>query len=159
MAAKNTRRNTRSETKLTGKKYETGIAPVPENYVKSRKEVYGIIIILVAILFFISLFVNGESGVVLKYLNYFLSYLFGIGKYIFSLFILTWGISFFIRRSAFLKIRLGLGFLIFLLSLLGLLAVSSEINNIFDEIFIRSRGGITGSGIYYSLFKLTNKAG
>ncbi|MCE5328868.1 DNA translocase FtsK [bacterium] len=144
---------------MTEKKYKSDNTSIPKSYVKSRKEVYGVIVILIAILFFISLFVNGESGVALKYINYFLSYLFGIGKYLFSLFILIWGISFFIRGSDFIKIRFGLGFLFFLLSLLGLLAISSEINNIFDEIFIKSHGGITGSGIYYGLFKLTNKAG
>lgn len=159
MAANNTKRNIKSELKLTGKKYKPGGIPEAKTYVKSRKEVYGIIIILVSILFFISLFVKGESGVVLKYINYFLSYLFGIGKYIFALFILVWGISFFIRKSAFLKARLGLGCLFLFLSLSGLFAASSEVNNIFDEIFITSHGGITGSGVYYGLFKLTNKAG
>lgn len=159
MAANNTKRNIKSELKLTGKKYKPGEIPEAKTYVKSRKEVYGIIIILVSILFFISLFVKGESGVVLKYINYFLSYLFGIGKYIFALFILVWGISFFIRKSAFLEARLGFGCLLLFLSLSGLFAASSEVNNIFDEIFITSHGGITGSGVYYGLFKLTNKAG
>lgn len=163
MAANNTKHNIKSELKLTGKKYKPGGIPEAQAYVKSRKEVYGIIIILVSILFFISLFVNGERGVVLKYIKEFLSYLFGIGKYIFALFILVWGISFFIRKSAFLKVRLGLGCLLLFLSLSGLFSglftASSEVNNIFDKNFITSHGGITGSGVYYGLFKLTNKAG
>jgi S-DNA-T family DNA segregation ATPase FtsK/SpoIIIE len=158
MTSNNVRRNLKSENKLNEKKYKTTGLPETKVYVKSRKEVYGIIIIMVSVLFFISLFVKGESGVVLKYINFSLSYLFGIGKYIFTLLVFAWGVSYFFKRSAFLKARLGLGFLLFFLSLSGLFVSSNEVKNIFDEIFISSHGGILGSGIYYGLFKLTNKA-
>ena len=159
MASNNLRHNLKPENKVNGKKHKTAELPEAKVYVKSRKEVYGIIIVMVSILFFISLFVKGESGVVLKYINYFLSYLFGIGKYIFALLVFSWGISYFFKKSAFLKARLGLGFLLFFLSLSGLFVSSNELINIFDEIFISSHGGILGSGIYYGIFKLTNKAG
>ncbi|MHB1274394.1 MAG: DNA translocase FtsK [Candidatus Humimicrobiaceae bacterium] len=159
MASNNLKRNLKSENKISEKKYRTAGLPETKVYVKSRKEVYGIIIVMVSVLFFISLFLKGESGVVLKYINFSLSYLFGIGKYIFALLVFAWGISFFFKRSAFLKARLGLGFLLFFLSLSGLFVSSNEVKNIFDEIFISSHGGILGSGIYYGLFKLTNKAG
>ena len=159
MTSNNIKRNLKSENKIIGKKYSPSGLPEPKVYVKSRRELYGIIIITVSVLFFISLFVKGESGVILKYINFSLSYLFGIGKYIFALLIFGWGIGFFIKRVAFLKARLGLGFLLFFLSLSGLFVSSNTINNIFDEIFISSHGGLLGSGIYYGLFKLTNKAG
>ncbi|MCL4377493.1 MAG: DNA translocase FtsK [Actinobacteria bacterium] len=159
MTANNIKHNKKSQSELSKKKYKTDETAAAKNYIRSRRELYGIIIIMVSILFFISLFVKGESGVVLKYINYFLSYLFGVEKYIFSLLILAWGIGFFIKKSSFFKIRLSFGSLLFFLSLSGLLAISSNINNIFDEIFIRSHGGITGSGIYYGFFKITNKAG
>ena len=159
MTSNNIRQNLKSENKINEKKYKPAGLPEAKVYVKSRKEVYGIIILMVSVLFFISLFVKGESGVVLKYINFSLSYLFGIGKYIFALLVFVWGISYFIKSLAFLKARLGLGFLLFFLSLSGLFVSSNEIKNIFDEIFISSHGGILGSGIYYGLFKLTNKAG
>jgi len=159
MALKNTKGNKKSEIRNPEKKHGSEKFHESNGYVKSRKEVYGIIIIMISILFFISLFVKGESGVVLKYINYFLSYLFGIGKYLFSLLIFIWGISFFIRKSNYLRARFALGFLLLFLSFSGLFALSNEIKNIFDEIFIRSHGGILGSGVYYGLFKLTNKAG
>ena len=159
MASNNIKRNLKSENKISEKKYKSTGLPETKVYVKSRKELYGIIIIAVSVLFFISLFVKGESGVVLKYINFSLSYMFGIGKYIFALLIFGWGISFFIKRIAFLKARLGLGFLLFFLSLSGLLVSSNRVNDIFDEIFISSHGGLLGSGIYYGLFRLTNKAG
>ncbi|HEY5500812.1 MAG TPA: DNA translocase FtsK, partial [Candidatus Humimicrobiaceae bacterium] len=145
--------------KINEKKYNSAGLTEAKVYVKSRRELYGIIVITVSVLFFISLFVKGESGVALKYINFSLSYLFGIGKYIFALLIFVWGISFFIKRIAFLKARLGLGFLLFFLSLSGLFVSSNTANNIFDEIFISSHGGLLGSGIYYGLFRLTNKAG
>lgn len=159
MTSNNLKRNLKSENKINEKKYRTASLQETKVYVKSRKEVYGIIIVMVSVLFFISLFLKGESGVVLKYINFFLSYLFGIGKYIFALLVFFWGISYFFKKSAFLKARLGLGFLLFFLSLSGLFVSSNEVKNIFDEIFISSHGGILGSGIYYGLFKLTNKAG
>lgn len=159
MTSNNLKRNLKSENKLNEKKYRTAGLPETKVYVKNRKEVYGIIIVMVSVLFFISLFLKGESGVVLKYINFSLSYLFGVGKYIFALLVFAWGISFFFKRSAFLKARLGLGFLLFFLSLSGLFVSSNEVKNIFDKIFISSHGGILGSGIYYGLFKLTNKAG
>jgi DNA segregation ATPase FtsK/SpoIIIE, S-DNA-T family len=159
MASNNIKRSLKSENKINEKKYKSTDLPEAKVYVKSRKELYGIIIIAVSVLFTISLFVKGESGVVLKYINFSLSYLFGIGKYIFAFLIFIWGISFFIKRIAFLKARLGLGFLLFFLSLSGLFVSSSTINNIFDEIFLSSHGGLLGSGVYFGLFRLTNKAG
>ena len=159
MASNNIKRSLKSENKINEKKYNSAGLPEAKVYVKSRKELYGIIIIAVSVLFFISLFVNGERGVILTYINVFLSYLFGWGKYIFALLVFVWGISFFIKRIAFLKARLGLGFLLFFLSLSGLFVSSNTVNNIFDEIFISSHGGLLGSGIYYGLFRLTNKAG
>ncbi len=128
------------------------------NYVKSRVEVYGILVIMISILFLISVFVRGETGFILKYLNYFLSYLFGAGKYIFSILILLWGISFFFKKLRFLKIRLGIGFTIFFLALLGILSNSNTPESLFDKIFFTTKGGVTGSGIYHGLLKLTNKA-
>ena len=159
MVSTNTRRSLKPENKINEKKFNSPSLPEAKVYVKSRKELYGIIIIAVSVLFFISMFVKGESGVVLKYINFSLSYLFGIGKYIFALLIFVWGLSFFIKSISFLKARLGLGFLLFFLSLSGLFVSSNTVNNIFDEIFISSRGGLLGSGIYYGLFRLTNKAG
>ncbi len=129
-----------------------------KNYVKSRVEVYGILVIMISILFLISVFVRSEGGLILKYINYFLSFLFGTGKYIFSILVLFWGISFFFKKSRFLKVRLGIGFIIFFLALLGILSYADTSESLFDEIFFSTRGGITGSGIYYGFLKLTNKA-
>ena len=130
-----------------------------KNYVKSRVEVYGILVIMISILLLISIFVRSESGVILRYINYFLSYLFGTGKYLFSILVFFWGISFFFKKSRFLKVRLGIGFSIFFLALIGILSYTNTSESLFDEIFFTTRGGITGSGIYYGLFSLTNKAG
>jgi len=130
-----------------------------KNYVKNRVEVYGILIIMISILFLISVFVRDEKGFILKYINYFLSYLFGSCKFLFSVLILFWGISFFFKKSRFLKIRLGIGFSIFFLAFLGIFSYTNTPESLFDEIFFKIRGGIVGSGIYYGLFKLTNKAG
>jgi len=130
-----------------------------KNYVKSRVEIYGIIVIMLSALFFVSMFFESENGILLKYINDFLSYIFGIGKFIFSFLILVWGISFFFKKSKFLKVRLGLGFVLFFISLIGLFSITNKPENLFDEIFFNSRGGIVGSSVYYGILKLTNKAG
>ena len=159
MASKNIKTSKKTDAKKQLNKQDLEELRKKNNYSKSRNEIYGILIILISILFFISLFIKGESGFVLKYINYFLSYLFGIGKYIFSLIIFVWGVSFFIKKSLSLKTRLSFGFLLFFISILGLFAIINDISNIFDSIFIRSHGGILGSLIYYGIYKLTNKAG
>ncbi len=128
------------------------------NLVKNRIEVYGILVIMISLLLLISVFIRNESGVVLRYINYFLSYLFGVGKYFFSIFILFWGVSFFFKKSRFLKIRLGIGFVIFFLSLIGIFSNTKTVDSLQDRLFFTSKGGITGSGIYSGLLKLTNKA-
>ncbi len=128
-------------------------------YVKRRTEVYGIFIIMIAILFFISLFGFGGKGILTRYVNDLISYIFGLGKYIFPFVLLIWGISFFIKRIKYLPSRFGWGFLLLFLSLLGLLGVAQDTNNLFDEVVMVTKGGIVGAGIFYGLFRLLSRLG
>jgi len=128
-------------------------------YVKRRSEVYGIMIVMLSVLFFISLFSPNKTGIIIKSFDYYLSYVFGLGKYLIPFLVLGWGISFFIKKVSFFPSRIGWGFLLFLVSVLGLLSNNFGYTDIFDDVLIRTRGGIIGAGIYYGLFKLLGKAG
>lgn len=128
-------------------------------YVNRRVEVYGIVIFMISVLFFLSFFSFGRTGIITNYANDYLSYLFGITKYIIALLLFIWGISFFLKRIKYLPSRFGWGFFLVYVSTAGLLSHNFNYTNIFDSVLVRSRGGIIGAGIFYGLFKLVSKAG
>ncbi len=143
------------KTKKTVKKK----AVKQDSYVKSRVEIYGVLIILFSILFFLSIFIRENSGLILSEVNQFLSYVFGNGKFIFPFLLLGWAIAFFLKRIKLFRARLGSGFLLLFLSTLGLLANNPDISSLFDSLFMQSRGGIIGAAIYRGLFALVGRAG
>jgi len=57
---------------------------VKKQYVSRRQEVYGIVIMMISVLFFLSFFSFGRPGIITDYINNFLSYVFGITKYFFA---------------------------------------------------------------------------
>lgn len=124
-----------------------------------RVEVYGILILMAAILLSISVFISQDSGLINQRVNEFFSYIFGAGKYIIPFLLLVWGISFFIKKVRLLSLRFGFGFLLLFFSLIGIISTNIKYTNIFDDVLIKTRGGITGAGIFYGLFKLFGKAG
>ena len=130
-----------------------------KTYVKKRVEIYGILIIMFSILLFTSMVGSGKTGIITSHIDGYLSYLFGIGKYFFPFFLLAWGISFFIKRIHYLHLRIGYGFLLLFVSILGIAGNNFGHRNIFDEVLIKARGGIAGAGIFYGLFKLLGSAG
>jgi S-DNA-T family DNA segregation ATPase FtsK/SpoIIIE len=132
---------------------------VKRQYVSRRTEVYGIVIIMISILFFLSFFSFGRTGIVTNYADNYLSYIFGITKYFIAFLLLVWGISFFIKRIKYLPSRFGWGFFLLYISVAGLLSHNYKYTNIFDSILVKTRGGIMGAGIFYGLFKLVSKAG
>lgn len=142
---------------------------VRKQYVSKRTEVYGIIIVMISILFFLSFFSFGRTGIVTNYADSYLSYIFGITKYFFALLLLVWGISFFIRRVKYLPSRFGWGFLLFYIAIAGLLSNNFNYTSTFNQSFIKfaaeysillkTRGGIIGAGIFYGLYKLVSRAG
>ena len=132
---------------------------VKRQYVSRRTEVYGIVIIMISILFFLSFFSFGRTGIVSNYADNYLSYIFGITKYFIAFLLLVWGISFFIKRIKYLPSRFGWGFFLLYISVAGLLSHNYKYTNIFDAILVKIRGGILGAGIFYGLFKLVSKAG
>ena len=130
-----------------------------KQYVNRRVEVYGIVIVMISVLFFLSFFSFGRTGIITNYANDYLSYLFGITKYIIALLLFIWGISFFLKRIKYLPSRFGWGFFLVYVSTAGLLSHNFNYTNIFDSVLVKSRGGIIGAGIFYGLFKLVSKAG
>jgi len=91
-----------------------------KTYVKKRVEIYGILIIMFSILLFTSMVGSGKTGIITSHIDEYLSYLFGMGRYFFPFFLLAWGISFFIKRIHYLHLRIGYGFLLLFISILGI---------------------------------------
>jgi len=130
-----------------------------KRYVKRRTEVYGVLIIMAALLLFISVYGFSDSGIVNKPVNDFLSLAFGVGKFLVPLMLLVWGFSFFLKKIRLLPSSLGWGFLLLFFSILGLLGNNFKYVDIFDSLLVKTRGGIVGAGIFYGLFKLFSSAG
>jgi hypothetical protein len=90
-----------------------------DTYVKSRMEIYGVLIILLSILFFLSIFIRENSGIILSEVNRFLSYIFGNGRYVFPFLLFGWAIAFFMKKIKFFRARLRLRFSFFAFIVLG----------------------------------------
>ncbi|MDD3818974.1 MAG: DNA translocase FtsK [Actinomycetota bacterium] len=152
-------KNKRKKTVKSGKKNKSGTAEKKKSYVKRRSEVYGVLIITLAVLLFISVFSLSDYGVVNEKINNFLSYIFGAGKYLIPFLLAIWGFSFFFERIRSLSSSFGWGFLLLFLSILGIISNNLKYVNIFDEVLIKARGGITGAWIFYGLSRLFSSAG
>lgn len=130
-----------------------------KRYVKRRAEIYGIIIMTISVLLFISVYGFSGSGFVNIYINNFLSFAFGVGRFLIPFILLIWGFSFFLRRIRLLPSSFGWGFFLLFFSILGIMSNDFNYTNIFDEVLVKARGGITGAGIYYGLSKLLSGVG
>lgn len=150
----------RKKVVKTRKNSKTPAKREKKKYVKRRIEVYGILIIAVSILLFISVYGFAGSGIINTSVNNFLSYIFGKGKYLIPFMLLIWGFSFFLRRIRLLPSSFGWGFFLLFFSILGIMSNNLTVRvNIFYEELLKSRGGITGAGIFYGLFRLLGSAG
>ncbi|HEY4662145.1 MAG TPA: DNA translocase FtsK 4TM domain-containing protein [Candidatus Humimicrobiaceae bacterium] len=156
-----TRRNyKRKKVEKTRKSYKPTRPVEKKKYVKRRSEVYGVLIIMVSVLLFISVYGLAGSGIINTSVNDFLSYIFGIGKFLIPFMLLIWGFSFFLRRIRLLPSSFGWGFFLLFFSILGIAGNNLAVQaNIFDEVLIKDRGGIIGAGIFYGLFRLVGSAG
>jgi len=158
MAKQNSKRKSGSGRKSSSTKRKRAAARSsvsPER----RTEIYAILVIMAALLMGISVFLPRDTGYVNQRINEFLSYLFGMGKFIVPFLLMAWGVSFFIRNKKRLSLRFGSGFLLLFLTLAGLVSNNLEYPGIFDSVVISARGGITGAGIFYGLSKLFGRAG
>ena len=159
MANKNSKRNKTSKRSVRPRKRISTKKRRSSRYIGRRTEIYAILIMMVSILLIISVFSSQDSGYVNQRINDFLSYIFGIGKYIIPFFLIVWGASFFLKQIRLLPSSFGWGFFLLFFSLLGIFSNNLKYRDIFDNILIRTRGGITGAAIFNGLFKLFGSAG
>ncbi len=134
-------------------------APQKSKYVNRRSEIYGIVIITISILLFLSFFSFGRPGIITSYFNDLFSYVFGVTKYFFAFLLFIWGISFFIRRIRNLPSSFGWGFLLIFLAVAAIISNNYTYSDIFDPLLVRTRGGIIGAGIFYGLYRLVGRTG
>jgi DNA segregation ATPase FtsK/SpoIIIE, S-DNA-T family len=159
MANKNSKRNKTYKRAAGSRKRVITKRKKNSRYTGRRFEIYAILIMMVSILLIISVFSSQDSGYVNQRVNDFLSYIFGIGKYIIPFFLIVWGASFFLKQIRLLPSRFGWGFFLLFFSLLGIFSNNLKYKDIFDNVLIRTRGGITGAAIFNGLFKLFSSSG
>ncbi|MBC7332903.1 MAG: DNA translocase FtsK [Actinobacteria bacterium] len=154
-------KNSRGLAKKQGKeknRLNRSNSQVRRRYARNRAELFIILAIMFSFLCFIALFGPKDSGIIIRSLEYYLSYTFGLGKYLFPFLLLGWGISFFIRKGSFTPLRTGWGFFLLFVSVLGLLG-STGLEDFFDPIMASTKGGVVGWGASQGLFKLFGRAG
>lgn len=159
MANKNSKRNRTLKSSVRPRKRTSSKKKNGSRYIDKKTEIYAILIIMASILLIISVFGSQDSGYANQKVNDFLSYIFGIGKYIVPFFLILWGASFFLKQIRLLPSRFGWGFFLLFFSLLGIFSNNLRYGDIFDNILIRTRGGIVGAIIFNGLFKLFDRAG
>ena len=123
---------------------------------RSRRDIIGVALSALAIGMFIAV-VSTSSGVAAEASATGLKLAVGIGAYIIPVFLLLWGVSFFVR-SEVREIRTGLGLVLIVLAVVSMSALAIPGAAFFDKEMLVTHGGYVGSGIAWSLFSLLGAA-
>ena len=83
-----------------------------------------------------------------------LGYAFGVGRYVFPLVLLVWGLSFFIPRVEVEEGRIGLGLVVLLVAFVSLVALLTPLRLYVANHWVSSYGGYVGGGITWVLVDL-----
>ncbi|MBI4744431.1 MAG: DNA translocase FtsK 4TM domain-containing protein [Actinobacteria bacterium] len=121
-------------------------------------DIYGVALIIFALFLIISTF-SSATGIVGSYTDLSLGVSVGFGRYLISLFILIWGITFIIKRPDVDTFTSGLGLAICFLSLIAIIHLNVPTEKNFDLELSKEYGGVIGAGIDYVLRSLTGQAG
>ncbi len=118
---------------------------------RSRRDIVGVVLSVIAIALFIAV-VSKSSGVAAQAGAGGLKMLFGIGAYLIPVFLLVWGVSFFVRTEIHEgRTGLGLGFIV--LSFISMAALSTPGHDFFSAKQLPLHGGYVGAGVAWALFK------
>lgn len=121
-------------------------------------DIYGLFLIIFALFLIISTF-SSTTGIVGGYTDLALKISVGFGRYLISLFILIWGVTFIIKRPNVDTFTSGLGLAICFFSLIAIVHLSVPMERNFDLNLGKESGGVIGAGIDYVLRSLTGQVG
>lgn len=121
------------------------------------KEVYAVALIALSILLITFTFIKG-TGLVGKYMNSFLKYLFGLGRYIFPIFLLFWATNLLVGKKRDHN-TFGYGLIIGFISLVTIFHLKIPLQSMMKVKNLIAYGGITGGLFAYTFKYLFGAAG
>ena len=117
---------------------------------RSRREILGVLLALVGVALLIAV-LSRHTGIVTDASSSALKMAVGIGAYLIPVFLLLWGISFFVRTEIH-EGRTGLGLGIVALSVISMSALSSPGQDFFsDQQVVATHGGYVGASVAWAL--------
>jgi S-DNA-T family DNA segregation ATPase FtsK/SpoIIIE len=120
-----------------------------------KKHITAVLLVLFALIFSLSLF--GQAGIVGKFIDKVLTTLFGVGKFVLPILMVSLGVMYF-RRMQPIRYALATGGVIILfLSGIGLIHSFYDLENMADIAKEGIGGGYIGMAIAYSLMTLIGK--
>ncbi|HET6497668.1 MAG TPA: DNA translocase FtsK 4TM domain-containing protein [Coriobacteriia bacterium] len=117
---------------------------------RSRQDIWGIVLVAAAVTLAIAL-LAARTGVLGEAIATVFRQLFGAGALAVPIFLLVWGITFFVKAFEISEARMGAGLGALLLALVGILALSAPLAGQWDSAIVESYGGYAGAGIAWLL--------
>ena len=149
----------RTKKKTTGKRTTSGKranASAPLLEPEARHDIYGIVLVALAIALAIALLSAG-SGLLGNAVADVFRLAFGLGAFVIPVLLLLWGVTFFVRAIAISEKRVGGGLGIVLLALIGMLALDSPLQGQWRRIELETHGGYIGGAIGWVLRSLVGE--
>ena len=116
---------------------------------RSRRDVVGVGVSALAIALFIAV-TSSSTGVAAEAGATGLKTLFGVGAFVIPVFLLLWGVSFFVRTEI-REGRTGLGLAIIAVSIISMAALSVRGRILFDSQSLMAHGGWVGAAVAWAL--------
>ena len=117
---------------------------------RSRQDIWGIVLVAAALALAIAL-LAAHTGVLGEAIATVFRQLFGMGALAVPLFLLVWGVTFFVKAFEISEARMGSGLAVLLLALVGILALSAPVADQWDAAVVGTYGGYVGAGIAWLL--------
>lgn len=117
----------------------------------ARREIAGVVLCAVAIGLLIAV-TSTQTGLLSDAIAKALKYSFGIGAYIIPVFVMLWGVSFFVRYGV-REARTGLGLTLVVLSVISIASLSLGQSALFEPVNLVARGGYVGGGMAWLLLE------
>ena len=116
---------------------------------RAKREIVGVALALLGVAMLIAV-LSRHTGIVTDATAGALRLAFGIGAYLIPVFLVLWGVSFFVRAEIH-EARTGLGLGLVALAVISLAALSAPPRLFFSQAVVASHGGYVGAGIAWVL--------
>jgi len=120
---------------------------------RSKREIVGVALALIGVALLISV-LSRHTGVVTDAGALGLKLAFGIGAYLIPVFLVLWGVSFFVRAEIH-EVRTGIGLGVIALAVISIAALMSPTGHMFDAAVLANHGGYVGAGVAWALVSTT----